>query len=69
VLYVSDITLYSIRSGISSQWSFLRTGVMWWCFGVLVSACIYWGFSNSMYVLCCLITCIPGRAVLNYLGS
>jgi len=38
MLYVSDMTLYSIRSGILSQWSFLRTGVMWWCFGVLVTA-------------------------------
>ena len=28
MLYVSDKTLYSIRSGILSQWSFLRTGVM-----------------------------------------
>jgi len=31
VLYVSDITLYFIRSGILSQCSVLRTGVMWWC--------------------------------------
>jgi len=38
VLYVSDMTLYSIRSGILSQWSFLRTGVMWLCFGVLATA-------------------------------
>jgi len=38
MLYVSDITLYSIRSGILSQWSFLRTGVLWWCLGVLVTA-------------------------------
>jgi len=38
VLYVSDITLYSIGSGILSQCSFLRTEVMWWCFGVLVTA-------------------------------
>jgi len=37
-LHVSDMTLYSIRSDILSQWSFLRTGVMWWCFGVLVTA-------------------------------
>ena len=29
------MTLYSIRSGILSQWSFLRTGVMWWCLGHL----------------------------------
>ena len=36
--YVSDITLYSIRSSILSQWSGLRTGVMRWCFGVLVRA-------------------------------
>jgi len=28
VLHVSDITLYSIRSGILSQCSVLRTGVM-----------------------------------------
>jgi len=40
VLYVSDMTLYSICSGILSQWSVLRTGVMWWCFGVLVTACV-----------------------------
>ena len=32
MLYVSDMTLYSIRSGILSQLIFLRTGVMWWCF-------------------------------------
>ena len=32
---VSDMTLYSIRSGILSKWSVLRTGVM------------FWGFSNS----------------------
>ena len=38
VLYVSDTTLYSIRSAILSQWSVLRTGVMWWCFRVLVTA-------------------------------
>ena len=38
MLYVSDMTLYSIRSGILSQLKLLRTGVMWWCFG---------GFSNS----------------------
>jgi len=38
VLYVSDITLYSIPSGILSQWSVLRTGVMWLCSGVLVTA-------------------------------
>jgi len=38
VLYVSDITLYSIRSGILSQCSVLRTGVKWWCLGVLVTA-------------------------------
>jgi len=38
VLYVSDVALYSIRSGILSQWSFLRIGFMWWCFGVLVTA-------------------------------
>ena len=25
-------------SGILSQWSFLRIGVMWWCVGVLVTA-------------------------------
>jgi len=37
VLYVSDIALYSIRSGILSQWSVLRTGVMGWCLGVLVT--------------------------------
>ena len=35
MLYVSDMTLYSIRSGILSKWSVLRTGVM------------FWGFSNS----------------------
>jgi len=35
---VSDIALYSIRSGILSQRSFLRTGAMWWCFGALVTA-------------------------------
>jgi len=28
VLYVSGMTLYSIRSGILSQWCFLRTEVM-----------------------------------------
>ena len=39
MLYVSDITLYSIRAGVLSQCSVLRTGVMWWCFGV---------FSNSI---------------------
>jgi len=39
MLYVSDIALHSIRSGILSQWSFLRIGVMWWWFlGVLVTA-------------------------------
>ena len=38
MLYVSDRTLYSIRSDILRQWSVLRTGVMWWCFGVLVTA-------------------------------
>ena len=27
MLYVSDTTLYSIRSGIMSQWRFLRTGL------------------------------------------
>jgi len=27
---VSDIALYSIRSGILSQWSDMRTGMMWW---------------------------------------
>ena len=37
--YVSDIALYSIRSGIFSQWSFWRIGVMWWCFEVLVTLC------------------------------
>ena len=41
MLYVSDMTLYSIRSGILSQWSFLRTGVMWW------TLVVFWGFSNS----------------------
>ena len=35
MLYVSAIILYSIRSGILSQWSVLRTGV------------VFWGFSNS----------------------
>jgi len=35
---VSDITLYSIRSGILSQWSVLITRVMWWRLG---------SFSNS----------------------
>jgi len=34
VLYVSDMTLYSIRSSILSQWSFFRTGVMYMCSGV-----------------------------------
>jgi len=38
VCYVSDIVLYSIRAGILSQWSFLRTGVMWRCFWVLFKA-------------------------------
>jgi len=37
VLYVSDITLYFIHSGILSQLSVLRTGMMWWCFGALVT--------------------------------
>src|SRR6218665_2986808 len=35
VLCVNDITLYSIRSGIVSSWSVLRTAVMWWCLGGL----------------------------------
>ena len=37
-LYVSDMILYSIHSGILSQWSVLRTGVLLWCLGVLVTA-------------------------------
>ena len=47
MLYVSDMTLYSMRSGILSQWSFLRTGVMWWCFGEF-SSC-----SSSSFVVNC----------------
>ena len=38
MLYVSDSTLYSFRSGILSQWNVLRTGRMWQCLGF---------FSNS----------------------
>jgi len=37
-MYASDIALHSIRSGILSQRSFTRTGVMWRCLGVLVTA-------------------------------
>src|SRR6218665_958487 len=48
VLYVNDMTLYSIRSGILCQWSFLRTGVMWWCFGVLVTARARASILNSL---------------------
>ena len=33
-----DKTLKWMRSGLFSQWSDLRTGVMWWCLGVLVTA-------------------------------
>jgi len=35
VVYVSDIILYSICSGILSMCSVLRTVVMWWYLGVL----------------------------------
>lgn len=38
MLKVSVITLYSIRSEILSQWSHLKTGMMWWWFGILVTA-------------------------------
>ena len=39
MLYVSGMTLYSIRSGILSQWCFLRTEVM---------GGMFWSFSNIM---------------------
>jgi len=37
---VSDIALYWIRSGILSQWSFLRTEVM-------TGEVVFWSFSDS----------------------
>ena len=36
MLYVSDMTLYSIRSGILSHWSFFQN-----------RSDMFWGFSNS----------------------
>jgi len=35
---VSDIALYSIRSGVLNQWIFLEEEWCGWCFGVLVTA-------------------------------
>ena len=58
MFYVSDMTLYSIRSGIFSQWSFLRTGVMWWCFVVLVTEGKVLELTLEFIVKVCVGTCI-----------